>query len=94
MDSGIKPEALAGELVHSGCGVPHTEGDEGRMPAPNPGGHSPEAVPVVEPAISQVSLHQVHMLPAGRTGATGGPVGALLRQAAGGRQLLALQGTR
>ena len=40
--------------------------------------NSPEAVPVVQLAVGQVTLHQVHVLLAGRTRAAGGPVGALL----------------
>ena len=54
--------------------------------------HSPEAVPVVQLALGQVALHQVHMLPAGRTRAAGRLVGALLRQVTRGERL-ALQGT-
>lgn len=44
--------------------------------------HSPEAVPVVQLALRQVPLHQVHVLPAGCAHAAGRPVGALLRQVA------------
>jgi hypothetical protein len=43
--------------------------------------HSPEAVPVVEPALGQVPLHQVHTLSTGRTHAAGRLVGSLLCQA-------------
>lgn len=45
---------------------------------------------MVQLALGQVTLHQVHVLLAGRAGAAEGPVGTLLRQAAGG-ELLALQ---
>lgn len=54
--------------------------------------HSPEAVAVVELALDQGALDQVHMLLAGGACAAGGPLGTLLRQAAR-RQLLTLQGT-
>lgn len=46
---------------------------------------------VVQLALGQVALNQVHMLLAGRARAAGGPLGTLLRQTAG-RQLLVLQG--
>lgn len=46
---------------------------------------------VVQLAVGQVTLHQVHVLLAGGARAAGGPVGALLRQAARGA-LLTLQG--
>lgn len=48
-------------------------------------------MPVVQLAVGQVTLHQVYVLLAGSTRAAGGPVGALLRQAAWGA-LLTLQG--
>lgn len=54
--------------------------------------HSPEAVPVVQLALGQVALHQVHVLPAGCARAAGRPVGALLRRAPRGERL-ALRGT-
>lgn len=44
--------------------------------------HSPEAVPVVEPALGQEPLHQVHPLPTGCACAAGGLLSALLGQAA------------
>ena len=47
---------------------------------------------MVQLAVGQVPLHQVYVLLAGGARAAGGPVGALLRQAAGGA-LLTLQGT-
>lgn len=46
---------------------------------------------MVQLAVGQVTLHQVHVLLAGSARAAGGPVGALLRQAARGA-LLTLQG--
>lgn len=58
--------------------------------APRPA-RSPEAVPVEQLAVDQVTLHQVYVLLAGSARAAGGPVGALLRQAAWGA-LLTLQG--
>lgn len=63
----------------------------GEAPAPRLPSHSPEAVPVVQLALSQVTLHQMYVLPAGCACAAGGPVGTLLQQAAR-RELLALQG--
>lgn len=52
----------------------------GGSPPPPPGshGHSPEAVAVVELALGQVALDQVHVLLAGSARATGGPLGAPL----------------
>ena len=57
---------------------PRYRGGGGEAPAPRCPGHSPEAVPVVQLALGQVTLHQVHVLMAGRTRAAGGPAGALL----------------
>lgn len=80
-DAGSTEAPLLGNGVLGGL-PPHPPGSRG---------HSPEAVAVVQLALGQVALNQVHMLPAGRARAAGGPLGALLRQAAR-RQLLALQG--
>lgn len=60
------------------------------LPLPLPQ-HSPEAVPVVQLALHQVPLHQVHPLSTGCACAAGGLLLALLRQAVWG-EVITLRG--